>query len=71
MFQIKCDKENNPQEVIDKNELHATITFAPYKWADDGSFLAWQDAKVRVTKKWVLNEFGELAVVLEIPDPSI
>lgn len=43
-FKVKCDSENNPPEIIEKNELHATISIMPYKWANDESYLAWQKA---------------------------
>lgn len=60
MFKIKCDSENNPPEVIARNELRATISIVPYKWANDESYLAWHDPELKKKFNWFLNEYGEL-----------
>jgi hypothetical protein len=63
MYEVKCDAENNPPEVIERNELRATIYLTPYKWADDVSYLAWHDPVLRECYEWQMNEFGEVEIV--------
>jgi hypothetical protein len=64
-FRVKCDEENNPPEVIERNELRATIYITPYKWADDESYLIWHDPELRAMCKWVLNCYNEVELVRE------
>ena len=65
MGNVYCGEKNNPPEVIDRNELIATIAFVPYKWANDESYIAWRDLKTRGARNWVLNEWGEVELVTQ------
>lgn len=62
-FLVKCDEENNPLEVIEKNELRATIYMMPYKWANDESYLIWHDPELRNLCKWALNDYNEVELI--------
>ena len=62
-FYVKCDETNNPPEVIERNELRATIYINPYKFADDESCYVWHDPSLRFLLKWRLNSYNELEII--------
>jgi hypothetical protein len=49
--------------MIERNDMQVKIGILPYKWANDESYIAWNDPELRQKCTWVLNSFNAVELV--------